>query len=88
VRPLDGHKLLLVFGNGEEKIFDVTPYLHIGKLAELRDMVLFNSVTVKFDTIEWANQLDLDPELLYAKSVRANKKVPPAAAGVRSGRGK
>jgi len=30
---------------------------------------LFNTVAVKFDSIEWSNHLDLDPELLYQKSI-------------------
>jgi hypothetical protein len=69
VTPLEGHRLLLEFANGEEKIFDVSPYLNIGKFSELRDPSLFRSVMVKFDSIEWANQLDIDPEILYDKSV-------------------
>lgn len=68
-KPLEGYKLQIKFKNGEEKIFDLTPYLATGKFAELRDMRLFNSVTVKFDSIEWANHLDIDPEFLYAHSV-------------------
>lgn len=69
VTPLEGYRLLLEFVNGEEKIFDVSPYLNIGKFSELRDPSLFRSVVVKFDSIEWANQLDIDPEILYDKSV-------------------
>lgn len=68
VKPLDGYKLQIKFKNGEEKIFDVSPYLDIGKFAELKDVSLFNTVTVSFDSIEWANHIDLDPELLYEKS--------------------
>lgn len=68
-KPLEGYKLQIKFKNGEEKIFDLTPYLTIGKFAELRDIRLFNSVIVKFDSIEWANHLDIDPEFLYAHSV-------------------
>ncbi len=68
-KPLDDYKLLLAFENSEEKIFDVKPYLEIGKFKELKDIKLFNSVKVKFDSIEWDNMLDLDPELLYNKSV-------------------
>lgn len=67
VEPLVGYKLLLQFENNEKKVFDVKPYLDIGKFAELKDLTLFNSVSVAFDSIEWANRLDLDPELLYAK---------------------
>jgi hypothetical protein len=73
VKPIAGYRLELGFGNGEKKIFNVTPYLNIGKFAELKDVSLFNSVTVKFDSIEWANHLDLDPEFLYANSVSVKK---------------
>ena len=69
VKTLDRYRLLLQFGNGEEKLFDVSPYLNVGKFAELRDISLFNSVAIHFDTIEWANHLDIDPEFLYEKSV-------------------
>ena len=68
VKPLKDYLLLLKFENQEEKIFDVKPYLEIGKFQELKDENLFKSVKVCFDSIEWDNQLDLDPELLYQKS--------------------
>ncbi|WP_151901380.1 DUF2442 domain-containing protein [Sulfurimonas hydrogeniphila] len=68
VKPLNNYLLLLKFENQEEKIFDVKPYLNTGKFQELKDENLFKSVKVCFDSIEWDNQLDLDPELLYEKS--------------------
>lgn len=68
VKPLENYKLWLQFENNEEKIFDVSPYLKVGKFAELQDVSVFNSVAVCFDSIEWANHLDLDPEFLYQKS--------------------
>ena len=55
VKPLDNYKLLLEFGNGEQRVFDVSPYLGIGKFAELQNPSVFSSVTVKFDSIEWVN---------------------------------
>jgi hypothetical protein len=70
VKPLDDYFLLLKFENEEEKLFDVKPYLEIGKFQELKDKTLFKSVKICFDSIEWDNQLDLDPELLYQKSYR------------------
>ena len=73
VKPLDGYKLLLKFENNEEKVFDVSPYLNLGKFSELKDISLFNSVRVSFDTIGWTNKLDLDPELLYQRSTSADK---------------
>ena len=68
VKPLENYNLLLKFENKEERIFDLKPYLEIGKFQELKDKKLFRSVKVSFDSIEWANQLDLDPEILYKKS--------------------
>ena len=68
VKPLEDYYLLLKFENNEEKIFDVKPYLEIGKFKELKNKKLFKTVRVSFDSIEWDNQLDLDPELLYQKS--------------------
>jgi len=68
VKPLEDYNLLLKFENNEERIFDVKPYLEIGKFQELKDENLFKSVKICFDSIEWDNQLDLDPELLYQKS--------------------
>ncbi len=68
VKALDDYFLLLKFENKEEKLFDVKPYLEIGKFQELKDIKLFKSVRISFDSIEWDNQLDLDPEILYLKS--------------------
>ena len=71
VEPLSGHSLVLTFENGERRIFDVTPYLDLGIFREMRDLAVFNSVRVSFDTIEWANGADLCPETLYYSSVPA-----------------
>jgi hypothetical protein len=68
VKPQEDYRLLLTFENDEVKVFDVSVYLEIGKFKELKNKALFDSVKVSFDSIEWANKLDLDPELLYEKS--------------------
>jgi hypothetical protein len=39
----------------------------------LKDEKMFKTVKVAFDTIEWANGVDLDPEVLYEKSKTKNK---------------
>jgi len=70
VKPLKNYELLLKFENNEERIFDVKPYLEIGKFKELKDEKLFRSVKVVFDSVEWDNQLDLDPEILYTKAYK------------------
>jgi len=76
VKPLDGYKLLLTFKNKEQRLFDLSPYLNIGKFSELKELSLFNTVKIKFDSIEWNNSLDLDPELLYQKSIELNTSSP------------
>ncbi len=70
VKTIEDYKLLITFENNEKKIFDVSKYLDIGKFKELKNHKMFNTVKVKFDTIEWDNKLDLDPELLYNESER------------------
>ena len=69
VKPLEDFKLLLTFENGETRIFDMNPYLEKGIFKELKDIQLFNSVKVSFDSIEWQNEADMDPEMLYEDSI-------------------
>ena len=79
VKPLTDYKLLLTFENNERRIFDVSPYLNLGKFSELKDLSLFNTVRVKFDSIEWNNHLDLDPEFLYEKGEKVLENPQPVA---------
>lgn len=44
VKPNRNHTQIITFANGEEKIFDMKPYLKIGIFKELKDLSLFNSV--------------------------------------------
>jgi hypothetical protein len=65
------YTILLLYANGEKRIFDVKPYLDIGIFKELRDSSVFRSVHISFDTIAWSNGADIEPEELYADSVPA-----------------
>jgi hypothetical protein len=69
---LTDYLLLLTFGNGEKRQFDVKPYLNFGIFQELRDEHLFKTVRKSFDTIAWAKETDFDPELLYEKSQKVD----------------
>lgn len=68
VQPQSDYFLELIFDNSEKRLFDVKPYFSFGKFSELKNIEIFNSVKVKFDSIEWSNLLDLDPKMLYEKS--------------------
>lgn len=69
VKPLQDYKLLLTFENGEKRIFDMKPYLDKGIFRELKDEKIFKTVRVSFDSIEWSNEADIDPEVLYEDSI-------------------
>ncbi len=68
VRPGTDYTLLLTFDNGDKKRFDMKPYLDKGVFRELRDITKFNTVHVSFDTVEWENEADFDPEVLFNNS--------------------
>ena len=70
VVPEDDYVLLLTFENDEQGLFDMKPYLDFGPVFQaLKEPSMFNSVRVYLDTISWANEADLDPEILYPNSV-------------------
>ena len=69
VKPQDDYLLLLTFENGEERLFDMKPYLGLGIFQELKDLSLFRTVKTSFDSIDWDNEADFDPEILYQNSI-------------------
>jgi hypothetical protein len=74
VKTLEDYKLLLTFSNGEQRVFDMKPFLRKGIFKELRDAELFRTAHVSFDTVGWDNEADFDPEVLYAGSKRMTAK--------------
>lgn len=71
---LDNYMLRLTFTNGEQGIFDMKPYLNKGIFKELKDVKLFSTAHISFDTVEWDNEADFDPEVLYSGS-KKNKSI-------------
>ena len=65
----DDYKLELTFENEEKRLFDMKPYLNKGIYNELKDKSMFRTARVSFDSIEWTNKADIDPEFLYKKSI-------------------
>jgi hypothetical protein len=68
VKPSTEYTLLLVFSIGERRKLDMKPYLNLEIFKESKDVRLFNSVKKSFDTIQWDNEADFDPDILYEKS--------------------
>ena len=69
VSAFPDYTLLLTFSNGERKQFDMKPYLELGIFKELKNINKFKDVYISFDTVEWGNEADFDPHVLYSDSV-------------------
>ena len=65
---MTNYEVLLTYETKEKRVFDVTPYLHLGGFSDLKNEAMFKTVKISFDTIEWNNGLDIDPEDLYKNS--------------------
>lgn len=69
VQVLTGHRLHLRFEDGVEGEIDVAQLIEFkGVFAPLQDRAYFAQVHVNPETgtIEWPNEADLDPDVLYA----------------------
>jgi hypothetical protein len=77
VRPLEGIRLLVVFTNGVEKIYDCNQLLHLSAFKVLQNEVFFKSVRVDSGGfgISWDDEVDLIEYELWV-----NSKEPELAA--------
>lgn len=71
VRP--EYRLLVRFGNGESRLFDVGPYLSKGVFKELRNESYFQKVRIVSGGIEWPHQQDLSADTLYYRGIPLRK---------------
>jgi len=72
VKPLDGHKVLLHFSNGEQKVMDLLTLLRGPIFDPIRqNLGYFRTVHVDDEsgTICWDNGADIDPDVLYGSHV-------------------
>ena len=67
VKPIENYYLELWFKNGEQKIFDLKPYLNKGIFSQLKNISLFNSVRVVVGSVAWPNGLDLSYDTLLSR---------------------
>ena len=76
VTTTDDYKLILQYSDGDIRIFDMEPYLDKGIFQQLKDKKVFDTVKPIFDSIEWENGADIDPEVLYENSVSYKPSIP------------
>lgn len=71
VEPMSEYRLKLCYETGEEKIFDVKPYISGDWYGMLKDKDYFKNVKVVAggNGIEWSEGQDIAPHELYENSI-------------------
>jgi hypothetical protein len=69
VRANADFTLMLCFTNGEQRVFDMRPYLGHGIFTELKDLAYFKAVRVVLGTVQWPHEQDVCPDTLYEAGV-------------------
>jgi hypothetical protein len=69
VKTVADFGLLLTFANGEQRHFDMRPYLHYPVFRRLENPAFFALARVDYSTVTWPGEIDIAPETLYHKSV-------------------
>ena len=64
----EDHHILLVFANGETKLFDIRPYLDYPVFQPLRDLPYFLRGRAGHGTVVWPHDEDFCPDTLYLES--------------------
>jgi len=68
-KALEDYTLILLFSNGEKRLYDFTPNLNHPYYKKLENLSLFRNLTVVDGEVEWATGQDFCPHTLYEKSV-------------------
>ena len=75
VTPSEDFTLFVTFANGEEGVLDMKPHLGFGVFTRIADYAQFKTARVSFDTVEWDQGVDLDPEFVYAHCMKIEKSI-------------
>ncbi len=71
-KALNGFQLEVEFINGEKRYFDVTPLLKYPIYQSLKLPGYFEQVFVSQGIVQWPNEEDISPDLLYLESLAAS----------------
>ncbi len=71
VKPLPNYILEVEFEPSVQKQFSVLPYLKYTAYKPLADVSFFNTVIVKYDTVVWGKneEIDFDPYIIYSEGI-------------------
>ena len=68
VHPLEDYRLEVIFENGEQRLFNMKPYLQKGVFVRLQNRAVFRAARVVAGSVEWPGELDLSYDTLYLES--------------------
>lgn len=71
--PIPDFLLHLVFSNGEQRQFDMRPYLRYPVFRRLENPGFFSLARIDYGTVVWPGDIDIAPETLYDRSVPLDK---------------
>ena len=69
VQATPDYHLRLTFASGEERQFDMRPYLHYPVFRKLENPGFFSLAHVDYGAVVWPGNIDIAPETLYDRSV-------------------
>lgn len=69
VEPQKDYTLILTFASGEKKRYNAMPLLEKAIYLPLKNLAFFLKAKAECGTVVWNDDVDIDPEYLYEKSV-------------------
>ena len=69
VQPEQDYMLSLWFTNGEQRYFDMKPYLDFEVFRALKDQKVFDTAATFLGSVTWSNNSDLSYDTLYLEGV-------------------
>jgi hypothetical protein len=69
VKPEQNYMLNLCFENGEQRRFDMKPYLDFEVFQALKDRKVFDTATTFLGSVTWSNNSDLSYDTLYLEGI-------------------
>jgi hypothetical protein len=69
-QPLENFRLRLTFANGEQRVFNVSPYLAYPAFKRLANPAFFSLGHAEHGTVVWPENIDFCPDTLYVESVK------------------
>jgi hypothetical protein len=73
VEVLEDYCLQLLFSSGENRLFDMSPYLQFPVFEKLKNRAFFSLAFIDYGTVVWPCEIDIAPETLYTESIPIKK---------------